>query len=167
MSDLSSGPRSTDSQPGIRSLIAPFRSASVAMSAVQIATSLGLFIAAWAAMYWSEQVSYLLTLALAVPTAGLLVRVFIVQHDCGHGSFFKSRRANDIVGAICSLMTFTPYANWRRLHNLHHGAWNNLDTPAGWNRSLFRMPDCRGILVSARAGAVSPIGWSAIRSSGS
>jgi omega-6 fatty acid desaturase (delta-12 desaturase) len=131
MSDLSSGPRSIDSQPGIRSLIAPFESASVAASVVQIATSLGLFIVAWAAMYWSEQVSYLLTLALAVPTAGLLVRVFIVQHDCGHGSFFKSRRANDIVGAICSLMTFTPYANWRRLHNLHHGAWNNLDRRQG------------------------------------
>jgi omega-6 fatty acid desaturase (delta-12 desaturase) len=131
MSDLSSGPRPTDSQPGIRSLIAPFESAIGTKSAVQIVTSLGLFIAAWAIMYWSQQVSYLLTLALALPTAGLLVRVFIVQHDCGHGSFFKSRRANDIVGAICSLMTFTPYANWRRLHNLHHGSWNNLDRRQG------------------------------------
>jgi omega-6 fatty acid desaturase (delta-12 desaturase) len=62
-----------------------------------------------------------------VPTSGLLVRVFIVQHDCGHGAFFRSRRANDAVGMICSVLTFTPYANWRRQHNLHHGNWNNLD----------------------------------------
>jgi len=78
-------------------------------------------------MYWSLHISYLLTLALMIPAAGLLVRVFIVQHDCGHGAFFRSRAANDAVGIICSLLTFTPYANWRRGHNAHHGNWNNLD----------------------------------------
>jgi acyl-lipid omega-6 desaturase (Delta-12 desaturase) len=55
------------------------------------------------------------------------VRVFIVQHDCGHGSFFKSRKLNDLVGQFCSLLTFTPYAQWRRQHNGHHRHWNNLD----------------------------------------
>jgi omega-6 fatty acid desaturase (delta-12 desaturase) len=93
----------------------------------QLLTSIGLFIAGCAAMYWSLHISYLLTLALMFPTAGLLVRVFIIQHDCGHGSFFRSRRLNDLVGCLCSLMTFTPYVQWRRHHNAHHRHWNNLD----------------------------------------
>jgi omega-6 fatty acid desaturase (delta-12 desaturase) len=78
-------------------------------------------------MYWSLQLSYWLTLALAVPTGGLLVRVFIIQHDCGHGSFFVSKRANTLLGMFCSLLTLTPYANWRRQHAGHHANWNNLD----------------------------------------
>jgi omega-6 fatty acid desaturase (delta-12 desaturase) len=78
-------------------------------------------------MHWSFGFSYLLTLALVVLAAGLLVRVFIVQHDCGHGSFFRSRRLNDLVGMACSVLTFTPYASWRRQHSCHHRNWNNLD----------------------------------------
>jgi acyl-lipid omega-6 desaturase (Delta-12 desaturase) len=58
------------------------------------------------------------------------VRVFIVQHDCGHGSFFASRRANIIVGRACSLVTLTPFANWGRQHSLH-ADWNNLDRSGG------------------------------------
>jgi omega-6 fatty acid desaturase (delta-12 desaturase) len=57
----------------------------------------------------------------------LLIRVFIVQHDCGHGSFFESPRANDVTGAILGLFTLAPYANWRRQHAQHHSNWNNLD----------------------------------------
>jgi acyl-lipid omega-6 desaturase (Delta-12 desaturase) len=78
-------------------------------------------------MYWSLHLSYYLTLFLALPTGALLVRVFIVQHDCGHGSFFASRRANDLTGIACSLLTLTPYTNWRRQHAGHHANWNNLD----------------------------------------
>lgn len=78
-------------------------------------------------MYWSLQLSYWLTLVLAVPTGALLVRVFIIQHDCGHGSFFVSKRANNLMGMFCSLLTLTPYANWRRQHAGHHANWNNLD----------------------------------------
>jgi omega-6 fatty acid desaturase (delta-12 desaturase) len=81
-------------------------------------------------MYWSLQFSYFLTLLLAIPAGALLVRVFIVQHDCGHGSFFASRRANDLMGTICSVFTLTPYANWRRQHAAHHANWNNLDKRA-------------------------------------
>ncbi len=110
-------------------------------------------------MYWSLHLSYWLTLALAVPTGGLLVRVFIIQHDCGHGSFFASRRANIAVGRLCSLITLTPFANWSRQHALHHGDWNNLDRSGGgadiysscltvqeylalspWQRLLYRLP---------------------------
>ena len=116
-----------DPQPSLRALVAQYESPGVAESTLQLLTSIGLYAASCAAMYWSLHLSYLLTLLLAIPTAGFVVRTFIVQHDCGHGAFFKSRRANDLVGMVCSVITFTPYANWRRQHNCHHGNWNNLD----------------------------------------
>jgi omega-6 fatty acid desaturase (delta-12 desaturase) len=79
------------------------------------------------AMYAGAAVSYWLTLGLAVLAAGLVVRIFIIQHDCGHGSFFQSRRANDALGVVCSLITLAPYAHWRRQNAGHHAHWNNLD----------------------------------------
>ncbi|MFO1058035.1 MAG: fatty acid desaturase [Dongiaceae bacterium] len=93
----------------------------------QIASSFLPLLAVMALMYLTLQVSYGLTLLLAVLAAGLTVRVFIIQHDCGHGSFFRSRRTNDALGWLCSLFTLTPYTNWRRQHAGHHANWNNLD----------------------------------------
>jgi omega-6 fatty acid desaturase (delta-12 desaturase) len=69
----------------------------------------------------------LLYLLLLLPTAGFLVRLFMIQHDCGHGSFFAGRRANDWTGRILSLLTLTPYDHWRRSHALHHARAGNLD----------------------------------------
>lgn len=112
---------------GLRSAVSPYEAPILAKTAWQLLTSIGLYLAASAAMYAAFHVSFFLALALAIPTGALLVRVFIVQHDCGHGSFFRSRRANDIVGMVCSLMTLAPYASWRRHHAGHHGNWNNLD----------------------------------------
>jgi omega-6 fatty acid desaturase (delta-12 desaturase) len=71
--------------------------------------------------------SYWITLALAVPAAGLLGRGFIFFHDCVHSSFFASRRANTILGYICGVLTFTPYGDWRRAHGLHHATVGDLD----------------------------------------
>jgi omega-6 fatty acid desaturase (delta-12 desaturase) len=71
-------------------------------------------------MYW-------LTLLLAVPTAGLLVRLFILQHDCGHGSFFRTRFANDMLGRALSVLTLTPYGLWKQGHAIHHATNGNLD----------------------------------------
>jgi omega-6 fatty acid desaturase (delta-12 desaturase) len=78
-------------------------------------------------MVLSLDYSYWLTLGLALPTAGLLVRIFIIQHDCGHGSFFKSRQANDYLGSVCSLFTLTPYYYWRKSHAIHHASASNLE----------------------------------------
>jgi omega-6 fatty acid desaturase (delta-12 desaturase) len=64
---------------------------------------------------------------LAVPTAGFLVRLFMIQHDCGHGAFFRTRRANDWVGRVIGVFTLTPYDYWRRTHAAHHGGSGNLD----------------------------------------
>lgn len=94
---------------------------------MQLVSTLALFLGICAAMYAALAISYFFRLALALPAAGLLVRLFIIQHDCGHGAYFSSRRANGVVGILCSTLTMTPYANWRRQHAGHHGNWNNLD----------------------------------------
>ena len=106
----------------------PFVGGSVIRSAWQFASTFALFIAVNALMYGmvAWKLAWLLPL-LAVPAAGLLVRLFIIQHDCGHGSFFRSRRLNDWLGRFCSIFTVTPYAFWLRQHGRHHGSFNNLD----------------------------------------
>jgi omega-6 fatty acid desaturase (delta-12 desaturase) len=78
-------------------------------------------------MVRSLEVSYWLTLILAVPTAGFLARIFIIFHDCGHGSFFKSRKANAFWGFITGVITYTPYDYWRRDHAIHHATAGDLD----------------------------------------
>lgn len=93
----------------------------------QIATTAMPFAALVAAMFWFVSSHYWLTLLLAVPAGGLLVRFFIVQHDCGHGSFWSTRSANDMTGRIMSLLTVAPYGLWRREHAQHHASSGNLD----------------------------------------
>ena len=68
----------------------------------------------------------LVDLLLAIPTAGFLIRIFIIQHDCGHGSFFKARKANDTVGMVCGVFTLVAYKYWRKSHALHHAHTNDL-----------------------------------------
>ena len=116
----------TDST-ALRVAMAPYQRAISSRSVLQIATAFVPFLAICTAMYFTLDVSYWLTLALALPAAGLVVRIFIIQHDCGHGSFFRSKRANDAIGLLSSLVTLTPYDNWRRQHAGHHANWNNLD----------------------------------------
>ena len=99
----------------------------LARSLWQMANSFLPFFITCAFMYRTLAVSPLLTVALGIAAAGFLVRIFIIQHDCGHGSFFRSRAANHAVGVLCSLLTFTPYLMWRRQHAAHHSDWNNLD----------------------------------------
>ena len=79
------------------------------------------------AMYFSLSISYWLTLALALPTGGFMVRIFIIFHDCGHGSFFPSRRANNMIGFIAGLITFAPYDHWNHKHAMHHATSGDLD----------------------------------------
>src|SRR3954453_420217 len=127
-------------------------------SALQLLTSFGPFLIAWPAMNLVNPTSPWLPLALGIPTGALMVRVFIVQHDCGHGSFFTSRRANTLVGRLCSIITLTPFANWARQHSIHHGHWATVEPRQGsdlysacltmreyralttWHRLLYRLP---------------------------
>jgi omega-6 fatty acid desaturase (delta-12 desaturase) len=111
----------------LRTRVARFQSPRLHSSLAQALTSIGGYFAVCAAMYWAADFSYWIALALAPVAAGLLVRTFIIQHDCGHNAFFRSRRWNDALGFLCSLLTLAPYLSWRRQHAGHHGVWNNLD----------------------------------------
>jgi omega-6 fatty acid desaturase (delta-12 desaturase) len=94
---------------------------------IQLTMSIGGFLIGSSVMYGMADVSYWLTLAVAPVTAGFLVRIFIIQHDCGHKAFFRSAGLNDTVGMLCSTMTLAPYASWSRQHSGHHEVWNDLD----------------------------------------
>lgn len=94
---------------------------------MQLITTLAPFLVLLGVMTATVESAYWLTLLLSVPAAGLLVRLFIFQHDCGHGSFFKSRLANNALGRILSILTLTPYDYWRRCHAMHHATSGNLD----------------------------------------
>lgn len=85
------------------------------------------FFITWYLMYLSLGYSYWLTLLLAIPEAGFLVRIFIIQHDCGHGSFFNSKKTNNLTGLFCSFFTWTPYYYWMKGHGIHHATAGNLE----------------------------------------
>ncbi len=121
----------------ILSGVAAFQHPIVGRSLWQLATSLGGFLVTCAAMYLCLGISLWVSLPLSVLAAGFLVRIFIIQHDCGHGAFFRSQRANNIIGSLCSVMTLTPYAFWRRQHARHHGSWNNLDRRAASGLDIY------------------------------
>jgi len=121
----------------ILSGVAAFQRPILGRSLWQLATSLGGFLVTCAAMYLCLGISLWVSLPLSVLAAGFLVRIFIIQHDCGHGAFFRSQRANNIIGSLCSVMTLTPYAFWRRQHARHHGSWNNLDRRAASGLDIY------------------------------
>jgi acyl-lipid omega-6 desaturase (Delta-12 desaturase) len=110
----------------LRAIIAPYAHADWRRSIFQLTTTLGCFVAVCAASYLLYPISWLISLALAPLGGGLLVRLFALQHDCTHGSFFASQRANVWAGRLCSLFTVTPFLGWGRLHLLHHAEWNDL-----------------------------------------
>ena len=85
------------------------------------------YVALSALMYLTLDVSYLLTLALAIPAAGFLLRTFIMFHDCTHGAFLPSRRANTVCGRGLGVVVFSPFASWRYSHAVHHGTAGDLD----------------------------------------
>ena len=93
----------------------------------QIVNSLVPYAVLWYLIYLILAVSWWMALPLVILAGGFLVRLFIIHHDCGHGSFFKSRKANDVWGFITGVLTFTPYQLWRREHAIHHSASGDLD----------------------------------------
>jgi omega-6 fatty acid desaturase (delta-12 desaturase) len=110
-----------------KKVLAKFTRPNWRKSIWQVINSFIPFFGLLTAMYYSLGISYWLTLALAIPAAGFMVRIFIIFHDCGHGSFFPSRRANSIVGFIGGLFTLTPYDHWNHKHAIHHASCGDLD----------------------------------------
>jgi omega-6 fatty acid desaturase (delta-12 desaturase) len=107
-------------------ILARYRNPSAARSLVEIAITLGPFVVLWAATWLGLYFGYWISLVLAIPAAGFLVRLFMIQHDCGHGSFFRSKALNDWIGRAIGVLTFTPYDFWRHTHAVHHASSGNL-----------------------------------------
>jgi acyl-lipid omega-6 desaturase (Delta-12 desaturase) len=129
---MSSGQNSTRdpdraSKAAWRSIVEKCQQPSRTRAVWQLVNTLIPYGLLWYLMYRTLQVSLWLTIPLAILAGAFLVRVFIIFHDCGHGSYFKSRRANDIVGFLAGVLTFTPYYHWRWEHATHHGTAGHLD----------------------------------------
>lgn len=128
---LAPAPTTTKDKDYFKSLAkhcSKYRGGDALKSTLQVSTTLILFAAAVIALYASVITgTWLAYAALLIPAAGLLVRVFIVQHDCGHGSYFKKKALNTWLGRAMSVLTWTPYHFWRKTHNMHHAASGNLD----------------------------------------
>ncbi len=110
-----------------RKAMDPYETAVLWRSLWQTVNTLVPYAALWYLMYLSLEVSYVLTLGLAFVTAGFLIRSFIILHDCGHGSFFTSQKANNFLGSIIGVLTFTPYHYWTYEHSIHHATSGDLD----------------------------------------
>lgn len=122
----------------LRDVALAFQRAAPRVALFQLGTTVLPLVLAIAAMHAGLALGWWWVVPLlALPAAGLTVRTFVIQHDCGHGSFLPSRRANDVIGRLCSLLTFTPYAHWRRQHAQHHGTWNDLDRREGRGSDIY------------------------------
>jgi omega-6 fatty acid desaturase (delta-12 desaturase) len=109
-------------------ILGPYRQPSHGRSVLEIAITFGPFAGLWALAWTACHFGWWwLSLLLALPAAGFLVRLFMIQHDCGHGAFFRHRLANDLVGRVIGVLTLTPYDFWRRTHAAHHAGSGNLD----------------------------------------
>lgn len=111
----------------LKATLAPFSKANTKTALRQMFVALFFYAVGWAAMVYSLQISYWLTLLLALPTAGFLVRIFIFFHDCGHNSFFPTTRMNRRIGFWLGVLVFTPGEQWWRAHAIHHATSSNLD----------------------------------------
>ncbi|VEF49099.1 fatty acid desaturase [Bacillus freudenreichii] len=107
--------------------VAAFAKSDTKKSTMQILNTIPPFFVLWFLAYQSLSISIWLTLGLALVAAGFVVRTFIIFHDCTHGSFFKNKKANDLLGTVTGVMTLFPYEKWKREHAIHHASSSNLD----------------------------------------
>jgi omega-6 fatty acid desaturase (delta-12 desaturase) len=121
LTSLTSDPRA------LRQALSPYQRPSVPRSLWEILITAGPLAILWAASWFALDRGQWWGLLLTIPAALFLVRLFLIQHDCGHGSFFRSKTVNDWVGRVIGVMTMTPYDYWRRTHAIHHATSGNLD----------------------------------------
>jgi len=113
-------------EPTWQEIVARYQRPTVARSGLQLATALPPFAACWAAAAWLLDPHPVWSVACCVMATGFLVRIYIIQHDCGHGSFFKTAHANDLLGSLLGVLTLLPYYRWRHDHAVHHAGNANL-----------------------------------------
>jgi acyl-lipid omega-6 desaturase (Delta-12 desaturase) len=116
-----------DDARGWTQILARYRQPSGARGIVEIGITVVPLVALWVLIWAALGRGYWVSLLLAVPAAGFLVRLFMIQHDCGHGAFFRHRLTNDWVGRVIGVLTLTPYDSWRHAHAMHHATSGNLD----------------------------------------
>jgi omega-6 fatty acid desaturase (delta-12 desaturase) len=108
-------------------ILARYRQPSNARGVFEVGITLGPLVLLWVVTWWTLDLSYGVSLLLTIPAAAFLLRLFMIQHDCGHGSFFRHSWANNSVGSVIGVLTLTPYRFWQRAHALHHASSGNLD----------------------------------------
>lgn len=123
----SDGAQSPTAADGLKDHVRRFQTASPWRARWQVLNSFVPYALLWVAMVYALAVSYWLMLPLAILAAGFLARIFIIFHDCGHASFFRSKRANNAMGVVAGFLNLTPYRHWRWQHGLHHGTAGDLD----------------------------------------
>ncbi|MEJ6528405.1 MULTISPECIES: fatty acid desaturase [unclassified Exiguobacterium] len=111
----------------LRKHVSPFEKSDIRISVRQMINTILPFLVSWFLAYRLLSVSIFLTLPFTLIAAGFVVRMFIIFHDCTHGSFFKNKKANAIVGTITGILTLFPYEKWKREHAIHHASSGNLD----------------------------------------
>ncbi len=125
---------------------------STIRSTLELAMTFIPFITLWAAAWWALSISYWLTLAISIPAGGFMVRLFLIQHDCGHGAFLSKKTANDWVGRFLGVFTLTPYYVWRRAHAAHHASSGNLDRRGLGDIDTLTVQEYQALSRSGRIG---------------
>jgi omega-6 fatty acid desaturase (delta-12 desaturase) len=135
-----------------REALAPYAQPHLGRSLLDLATSVLPYLALSVAMYLALSVSYLLVLVLAIPTAGFLMRTFILFHDCSHGSFMASRKANLWLGTVLGLFVYSPFLRWRHDHAVHHATSGDLDRRGGGDVRTLTVSEYQALPARARLG---------------
>ncbi len=129
-----------------------YRGSDTARSIFEIVLTLSVFVALWGAMWLGLSYGFWPVLLLAVPAAGFLVRLFMIQHDCGHGALFRRKRTNDWTGRFLGVLTLTPYDYWKRSHATHHATSGNLDRRGIGDITTLTVEEFRSQSASRRLG---------------
>ena len=130
--------------------VGPFREPKPGRSIAELAVTAGPFVLLWLAAWAVLDAGYALGLLLTVPAGVFLFRLFLIQHDCGHGAFFRRRSSNDWVGRLLGVVTFTPYDYWRRAHAIHHASTGNLDARGVGDVDTLTVAEYRALSVLGR-----------------
>jgi len=126
-------------------VLSGYREPNAFRSTYELAITLGPFITLWALAWYALSISPWLTLAIALCNAAFLLRLFAIQHDCGHSAFFKNRTLSDWLGRVIGVLTLTPYDVWRRSHSIHHSCSGNLERRGMGDVHTLTVEEYRGL----------------------
>ncbi len=133
-------------------ILAQYREPSPQRSILELLITLGPFALLMALAWWSLSLSYALAVVISTLNGAFLVRIFVIQHDCGHGSFFRNRQTNDWTGRVLGVFTMTPYDVWRKKHSIHHASAGNLDRRGIGDVKTLTIAEYRGRSRAGRIG---------------